>query len=269
MKQLGLISITASLMASLVFCACSDDSVPNASVVPAPSDVSSSSLVNSSSDVAYSEADNPVSSSSLAVSSSSIDMSSSSSDESLSSSAVADSPTFSKYLAQFVSPGENSLNFDSHVVAFNANGFTSKCEDAVVQLDDEENIILLNSISEENIAECFPKTASLLKNKFSPDVKFYAIVIELGADPLFAVLNKFTADEIVFYGVHPGGENCVLSASMTRTIFLVADSDEFVKNGNIPVSGQKFHSDIWKCDESGRNIPSVRNFGEWYSDSLL
>ena len=92
MKQLGLISITASLMASLVFCACSDDSVPNASVVPAPSDVSSSSLVNSSSDVAYSEADNPVSSSSLAVSSSSIDMSSSSSDESLSSSAVADSP---------------------------------------------------------------------------------------------------------------------------------------------------------------------------------
>ena len=269
MNQLGLISITASLMSSL-FCACSDDSVPNASVVPALSDVSSSSLVNSSSDVAYSEADNPVSSSSLAVSSSSIDMSSSSSDESLSSSAVADSPTFSKYLAQFVSPGENSLNFDSHVVAFNADALSLKCEENMVSyVGEEERLVPFKPISEENIAECFPKTASLLKNKFSPDVKFYAIVVELGADPLFAVLNKFTADEIVFYGVHPGGENCILSASMTRTIFLVADSDEFVKNGNIPVSGQKFHSDIWKCDESGRNIPSVRNFGEWYSDSLL
>jgi len=56
---------------------------------------------------------------------------------------------------------------------------------------------------------------------------------------------------------------------VTRTMFLVADSDGLVKDENIPISGKGVRSDIWKCDESGRDIPSVKNFGEWYSDSLL
>ena len=237
MKQLGLISITASLMASLMLCACSDDSV------------SSSSLVNLSSSVI---------------------VSSSSSEEPLSSSPVADSPTFSKYLVQFVSPGENSINFDSHVVAFNAGALSLKCEENMVSyVGEEERLVPFKPISEENIAECFPKTASLLKIKFSPDVKFYAVFVELGADPLFAVLNKFAADGISFYEVHPGGGNCDMSALVTRTMFLVADSDGLVKDENIPISGKGVRSDIWKCDESGRDIPSVKNFGEWYSDSLL
>ena len=43
-----------------------------------------------------------------------------------------------------------------------------------------------------------------------------------------------------------------------------------VKDGKIPpFTGELFRSDIWKCEDEGRRIPSVKNFGEWFSDSLL
>lgn len=264
MKRFSLISFSlASLIIAFILGACSYDSVPNASVVPAPSSTSSSSLISSSSDVAYSENDNPVSLSSAEVSSSSIDVN-------LSSSSISDQPTFSKYISQFVSPGENSINFDSHVLAVNAYSISSKCADVMVRLDEEDDMIFLNSISEESIAECFPKTAPLLKNKFSSNVKFYAVLVEVGADPLFVILNKLTNDEISFVEVHPGGDGCILSTWVIETIFLIADTDGIIKDGKMPpYTGKFFRSDIWKCDESGRHIPSVKNFGEWYSDSLL
>ena len=139
----------------------------------------------------------------------------------------------------------------------------------MVRLDEEDDMIFLNSISEESIAECFPKTAPLLKNKFSSNVKFYAVLVEVGADPLFVVLNKLTNDEISFVEVHPGGDDCILSTWVIEMIFLIADTDEIIKDGKMPpYTGKLFRSDIWKCDESG-SPPNVKNFGEWYSDSLL
>ena len=128
----------------------------------------------------------------------------------------------------------------------------------------------MNSISEESIAECFPKTAPLLKNKFSSNVKFYAVLVEVGADPLFVILNKLTNDEISFVEVHPGGDGCILSTWVIETIFLIADTDGIIKDGKIPpFTGELFRSEIWKCEDEGRRIPSVKNFGEWYNDSLL
>ena len=266
MKRLSIVSLITSLM----FCACSDDGDSSVNFVPTLTSTSSSSLISSSSDVAYSESDNSVSSSTNDVSSSSVETASSSSESAISSSAGTDQPTFSKYIAQFAEPSDHPISFDSHVLAINAYGFSSKCADVMVRLDVEDDMFFLNSISEENIAECFPKTAPLLKNKFSSDVKFYTVLVQVGADPLFVVLNKLTNDEISFVEVHPGGDGCILSAWVTETIFLIADTDGVVKDGKIPpFTGELFRSDIWKCEDDGRHTPSVKNFGEWYSDSLL
>jgi len=235
-----------------------------------PTSVSSSSLISLSSDVAYSENDNPVSSSTNDVSSSSVETASSSSESAISSSAGTDQPTFSKYISQFAAPGESSVSFDSHVLAVNAYSISSKCADVMVRLDEEDDMIFLNSISEESIAECFPKTAPLLKNKFSSDVKFYTVLVQVGADPLFVILNKLTNDEISFVEVHPGGDGCILSTWVIETIFLIADTDGIIKDGKMPpYTGKLFRSDFWKCEDEGRRIPSVKNFGEWFSDSLL
>lgn len=245
MKRTNLIFVTISMIASLMLSACSDDSEPN-TMAWDPSIVSSSF----SSNAAYSETNRQVSSSSTED--------------------FLEQRKFSNYLSQFVSPGENSINFDSHVLAVNAYSISSKCADVMVRLDEEDDMIFLNSISEESIAECFPKTAPLLKNKFSSNVKFYAVLVEVGADPLFVILNKLTNDEISFVEVHPGGDGCILSTWVIETIFLIADTDGIIKDGKMPpYTGKLFRSDIWKCDESGRHIPSVKNFGEWYSDSLL
>ena len=267
MKRLSIVSLITSLM----FCACSDDGDSSVNFAPAPTNVSSSSLMSSSSDVPYSETDIPVSSSSDEVSSSSVDAASSSSENASSSSVESDQPTFSKYISQFAELSENAVSFDSHVLAINAyDNVPSKCADVLVRLDDEDDMIFLNSVSEENIAECFPRTAPLLKDKFLSDVKFYSIVVEVGNNPLFVLLNKLTADEISFIEVQPGGEDCLLSPWVTETIFLIADTDGVVKDGKIPpFTGELFRSDIWKCEDNGRHTPSVKNFGEWYSDSLL
>jgi hypothetical protein len=156
------------------------------------------------------------------------------------------------------------------VLAINAYGFSSKCADVMVRLDVEDDMIFLNSISEESIAECFPKTAPLLKNKFSSDVKFYTVLVQVGADPLFVILNKLTNDEISFVEVHPGGDGCILSTWVIETIFLIADTDGIIKDGKMPpFTGKLFRSEIWKCEDEGRRIPSVKNLGEWYNDSLL
>jgi hypothetical protein len=156
------------------------------------------------------------------------------------------------------------------VLAVNAYSISSKCADVMVRLDVEDDMIFLNSISEENIAECFPKTAPLLKNKFSSDVKFYTVLVQVGADPLFVILNKLTNDEISFVEVHPGGDGCILSTWVIETIFLIADTDGIIKDGKMPpYTGKLFRSEIWKCEDEGRRIPSVKNLGEWYNDSLL
>ena len=270
MKRHGLYTTAISLISSLMFIACSDGGDSSMNVVPAPTSVSSSSLISSSSDFVYSEMNNSVSSSSDEDSSSSVEVASSSSENAISSSAGTDQPTFSKYISQFAAPGESSVSFDSHVLAVNAYSISSKCADVMVRLDEEDDMIFLNSISEESIAECFPKTAPLLKNKFSSDVKFYTVLVQVGADPLFVILNKLTNNEISFVEVHPGGDGCILSAWVTETIFLIADTDGIIKDGKMPpYTGKLFRSDIWKCDESGRHIPSVKNLGEWYNDSLL
>ena len=270
MKRHGLYTTAISLISSLMFIACSDDGDSSVNFAPAPTNVSSSSLMSSSSDVPYSETDIPVSSSSDEVSSSSVDAASSSSENASSSSVETDQPTFSKYIAQFAELSENAVSFDSHVLAINAYEVPSKCADVMVRLDEKEDMIFLNSVSEENIAECFPKTALLLKNKFSSDVKFYIVVVEVGADPLFVILSKLKNDEICFVEVHPGGDDCLLSTWVTETMFLVADVDEIFKEGKIPpFTGELFRSEIWKCEDNGRHTPSVKNFGEWYNDSLL
>lgn len=241
MNQLGLISITASLMASL-FCACSDDSVPNASVVPAPSDVSSSSLVNSSSSVI---------------------VSSSSSFETVTSSSLS---TFSKFLAQFSASSEKAFAYDSHVVAYNTN-LSVKCKDAMVSYDEDGTSIPLKSISEEYIAECFPKTAPLIKDKFSSDVKFYAVFIDMVESPIIFVLNKFSSDEIVVQYMYPGN-SCHLMTSGPTVMFLVADTIVVNMEKNL-IKGYKIETGSWNCDETGTLPKDVQPYGEWYSDSLL
>ena len=247
MKRTNLIIVTISMIASLMLCACSDDNEPN-TMAWDPSIVSSSF----SSNAAYSETNRQVSSSSTED--------------------FLEQRKFSNYLSQFVSPGENSINFDSHVVAFNAGGFSNKCEEAVVRYDVDGNVIPLSSFSEELFAECFPKTAPLLSKKFSLEmktVKFYAVIMDMADDPTFAVLSRFATDEIYFNVVYPGGV-CILATWGPRIIYLVADTEGFVQEEDIPIAGKIVQSEIWKCNESGSaGLPNVKIGGEWYNDSLL
>ena len=178
---------------------------------------------------------------------------------------------FSNYLSQFAEPGENSISFDSHVVAFNAGGFSNKCEEAVVRYDVDGNVIPLSSFSEELFAECFPKTAPLLSKQFSLEmktVKFYAVIMDMADDPTFAVLSRFATDEIYFNVVYPGGV-CILATWGPRIIYLVADTEGFVQEEDIPIAGKIVQSEIWKCNESWSGLPNVKIGGEWYNDSLL
>ena len=268
MKRLSIVSLITSLM----FCACSDDGDSSVNFAPVPTNVSSSSLMSSSSDVPYSETDIPVSSSTNDVSLSSVETASSSSESASSSSVETDQPTFSKYIAQFAELSENAVSFDSHVLAINAYGFSSKCEESMFSYVGEyELLVPLKSISEENIAECFPKTAPLLSKKFASEMgnmKFYAVIVEMGENPTFAVLSKFAADEIYINVVHPGG-NCILETWGPQVMYLVADLEGFVQKEDIPITREVIQSEIWKCEDNGRHTPSVKNFGEWYSDSLL
>ena len=246
MKRTNLIFVTTSMIALLMLCACSDDSVPN-TMAWDPSIVSSSF----SSNAAYSETNRQVSSSSTED--------------------FLEQRKFSNYLSQFVSPGENSINFDSHVVAFNAGGFSNKCEEAVVRYDVDGNVIPLSSFSEELFAECFPKTAPLLSKQFSLEmktVKFYAVIMDMADDPTFAVLSRFATDEIYFNVVYPGGV-CILATWGPRIIYLVADTEGFVQEEDIPIAGKIVQSEIWKCNESVSGLPNVKVGGEWYNDSLL
>ncbi len=247
MKRTNLIFVTTSMIASLMLCACSDDGEPN-TMAWDPSIVSSSF----SSNAAYSETNRQVSSSSTED--------------------FLEQRKFSNYLSQFVSPGENSINFDSHVVAFNAGGFSNKCEEAVVRYDVDGNVIPLSSFSEELFAECFPKTAPLLSKKFSLEmetVKFYAVIMDMADDPTFAVLSRFATDEIYFNVVYPGGV-CILATWGPRIIYLVADTEGFVQEEDIPIAGKIVQSEIWKCNESGSaGLPNVKIGGEWYNESLL
>ena len=272
MKRHGLYTTAISLISSLMFIACSDGGDSSMNVVPAPTSVSSSSLISSSSDFVYSEMNNSVSSSSDEDSSSSVEVASSSSENAISSSAGTDQPTFSKYISQFAAPGESSVSFDSHVLAINAGALSLKCEENVISyVGEEELLVPLNAISEENIAECFPKTAPLLSKKFASEMenmKFYAVIVQLGDNPTFAVLNKFAADEININVVYPGG-NCILDTWGPLVMYLVADTEGFVQEENIPITSEVIRSEIWKCDESGRNTPNVKSGGEWFSDSLL
>jgi len=196
---------------------------------------------------------------------------SSSSVENFSSSEFSEQPTFSKYLSQFAEPGENSISFDSHVVALNAGDLSNKCEETVVRYDVDGNVIPLSPFSEELFAECFPKTAPLLSKKFALEkgtVKFYAVIMDMADDPTFAVLSRFATDEIYFNVVYPGGV-CILATWGPRIIYLVADTEGIVQEEVIPIAGKIVQSEIWKCDETGHGLSNVKNGGEWFSDSLL
>ena len=263
------ISVSFSLAALLLFCACSDDS--DSSVNATSLNTSSDSVLDSSSDVSYSETKKNISSSSVVVSSES---GSSAADNPVSSSSSlsADFPTFSKYLAQFVAPGENTLDFDSHVMAYNTY-FSIKCEDEVVSYDESEEIILLKSISNENIAECFPKTTEFLNKKFSSkdNVKFYVVSFNTGVAPLAFVLDKFTSDTISTSVVSPSpelGKNCYQETTGPIAIFLIADTEGLVKKENIPIVSKEIKSEIWKCG-AGASPDVVKVYGEWFNDSLL
>ena len=100
------------------------------------------------------------------------------------------------------------------------------------------------------------------------NMKFYAVIVEMGENPTFAVLSKFAADEIYINVVHPGG-NCILETWGPQVMYLVADLEGFVQKEDIPITREVIQSEIWKCEDNGRHTPSVKNFGEWYSDSLL
>lgn len=274
MKRLDLLSV--SLVTALLFCACSDDG--DSSVNATSLNVSSSSLLESSSEASSAETNKSISSSSEVKSSESGNsvaddpVSSSSVDVVSSSSLSADLPTFSKYLAQFAAPGENALDFDSHVIAYNTY-FSINCEDKVVSYNERDEIVLLKSISNEDIAECFPKTTEFLNKKFSSkdNVKFYAATFYTGVTPLAFVLNEFASDSIRVSAVSPtpeSGKACYQESTGPIAMFLVADTDGLVKDENVSIAFKSIKSEIWKCSD-GSSPDVVKAYGEWFSDSLL
>ena len=278
MKKTQLTTASVSLISSLLFFACSSE---NSDIIATPysEETTSSSSLAYSSSATHATFEQPTSSSTDAISSENENLISSSSFENVSissaeqpvsSSATGDSQLFSTYLAQFQSQGESITEFDNHVVAINVDAFSASCENAVVSYDENEMIIPFNAISLENIEKCFPQTASHLSNKFTDieNIEFYTAIVQLGASPQGVVLDKFTSDEISIKAISPGGEKCILDSWGPMVLFLIADTDNLVKEENIPIIRKTEKSNTWLCNEKG-TPSSIKNGGEWFNDSLL
>jgi hypothetical protein len=184
-------------------------------------------------------------------------------------STAADLPTFSKLLAPFAASDEKGIRFDSHVMAYNTSP-SSTCESAMVSYSENEEIIPIKPISKENIAECFPLTAPLLSNKFlaeATEAKFYAFITYMAESPQVLVLDKLEVDKISMITIYPG-DNCIVDATGSIVMFLIADTDNAITKETISIIGTEIHSESWVCDEKHHFINEIDPYGEWINDSI-
>lgn len=227
----------------------------------------------SNSGTSYEEESSSSQSESVDLNSSSSSLTSSSSSSILySSSDNTDLPLFSKFVSQFSEAEDNAFDFDKHVLAFNAYDISSSCEDAMIVLDEDEEIIPIQSISLSNIAECFPKSYPYLKEKILSTVEstsFYAIIVKKSASPQVIVLNELTNKEIRLATINPGGESCLLSAWGATIMFLIADTEGYIGNLKTMITNKMYESKMWKCEDNNHSPAPIKTDGEWFSDSLL
>lgn len=181
--------------------------------------------------------------------------------------------TLEKYVLQYASSVEQ-LSFDEHVIAY--NGLPSmNCID-FAELTLNVNTMELKSplvkIEGNDIPQCFPMTAKIMKNRLiekDGNCQYFITFVDGGGLLTGSVLSHVADGELEFTKVKPSGE-CVSTDDYFSVFFLIEDCKNEIMSTEPQVTHKTYESEFWKCEDGNYNPnPKANPYGEWFRESLL
>lgn len=181
--------------------------------------------------------------------------------------------TLENYVLQYAS-SVDQLSFDEHVIAY--NGLPGmNCID-FVELILKVNTMELKSplvkIEENDIPQCFPMTAKIMKNRLkekNESCQYFITFVDGGGLLTGSVLSRVADGELEFTKVKPSGE-CVATDDYFSVFFLIEDCEKEIISTEPQVTHKTYESEFWKCEDGNYSpSPKANPYGEWFRGSLL
>jgi hypothetical protein len=181
--------------------------------------------------------------------------------------------TLENYVLQYASSVEQ-LSFDEHVIAY--NGLPSmNCID-FAELTLNVNTMELKSplvkIEGNDIPQCFPMTAKIMKNRLkekNESCQYFITFVDGGGLLTGSVLSHVADGELEFTKVKPSGE-CVSTDDYFSVFFLIEDCENEIMSTEPQVNHKTYESEFWKCEDGNYSpSPKANPYGEWFRGSLL
>ncbi len=181
--------------------------------------------------------------------------------------------TLENYVLQYAS-SVDQLSFDEHVIAY--NGLPGmNCID-FVELILKVNTMELKSplvkIEENDIPQCFPMTAKIMKNRLkekNESCQYFITFVDGGGLLTGSVLSHVADGELEFTKVKPSGE-CVSTDDYFSVFFLIEDCKNEIMSTEPQVTHKTYESEFWKCEDGNYSpSPKANPYGEWFRGSLL
>lgn len=181
--------------------------------------------------------------------------------------------TLENYVLQYAS-SVDQLSFDEHVIAY--NGLPGmNCID-FVELILKVNTMELKSplvkIEENDIPQCFPMTAKIMKNRLkekNESCQYFITFVDGGGLLTGSVLSHVADGELEFTKVKPSGE-CVSTDDYFSVFFLIEDCKNEIMSTAPQVTHKTYESEFWKCEDGNYSpSPKANPYGEWFRGSLL
>ena len=181
--------------------------------------------------------------------------------------------TLENYVLQYAS-SVDQLSFDEHVIAY--NGLPGmNCID-FVELILKVNTMELKSplvkIEENDIPQCFPMTAKIMKNRLkekNESCQYFITFVDGGGLLTGSVLSHVADGELEFTKVKPSGE-CVSTDDYFSVFFLIEDCKNEIMSTEPQVTHKTYESEFWKCEDGSYSpSPKANPYGEWFRGSLL
>ena len=186
---------------------------------------------------------------------------------------IKDEQTLENYVLQYTSSADQ-LSFDEHVIAY--NGLPGmNCID-FVELILKVNTMELKSplvkIEENDIPQCFPMTAKIMKNRLkekNESCQYFITFVDGGGLLTGSVLSHVADGELEFTKVKPSGE-CVSTDDYFSVFFLIEDCENEIMSTEPQVTHKTYESEFWKCEDGNYSpSPKANPYGEWFRGSLL
>lgn len=181
--------------------------------------------------------------------------------------------TLENYVLQYASSVEQ-LSFDEHVIAY--NGLPSmNCID-FAELTLNVNTMELKSplvkIEGNDIPQCFPMTAKIMKNRLiekDGNCQYFITFVDGGGLLTGSVLSHVADGELEFTKVKPDGE-CASTDDYFPVFFLIEDCENEIMSTEPQVNHKTYESEFWKCEDGNYSpSPKANPYGEWFRGSLL